>query len=88
MGKVNVRVGGRGYALACRDGEEERLAELAAGLDARAATLGARLGAMAEGRLLLSLALTLADELAERDAVLADAAARIDAVATALEAAA
>ena len=86
MGEVHVRVGGRGYALACRDGEEARLADLAAALDARAAALSARLGAMPEARLLLSLALMLADELEERDAALVEAAARVETVAMALEA--
>ena len=86
MAELVVRVGGRQYPLACHDGEETRLAELGRGLDARAAALTARLGTMGEGRLLIALAITLADELAEADAVLGQLAARIEGVADALEA--
>jgi len=88
MAELAVRVGGRHYALACRDGEETRLAELARALDARAAGLTGKLGAMGEGRLLIALAITLADELAEADTVIEQLAARIEAVADTLERAA
>lgn len=85
MGEAVVRVGGRAYSLPCRDGDEARIAELGQGLDARAAALTSALGAMGEGRLLIALAVTLADELAEAETALGDAAARIEAVAAALE---
>lgn len=85
MPDIDARIGGRSYRLACRPGEEARLTGLAAGLDARAAALTARLGPMAESRLLVMLALTLADELADAEAALGTAAARIEAAATALE---
>ncbi len=85
VGEALVRVGGRGYSLPCRDGDEARIAELGAGLDARATALTSALGAMGEGRLLIALAVTLADELAEAEGALGAAAARVEAVAAALE---
>ncbi len=88
MAELTVRVGGRQYALTCRDGEETRLAELARTLDARAAALTKSLGAMGEGRLLIALAITLADELHEADTVIEQIAARIEAVSDTLEASA
>lgn len=86
MAEVSVQVGGRAYTLSCRAGGEGRIAELAAGLDTRAAALNRTLGAMGEGRLLIALAITLANELAEAEAALAAAAARVEAAAAALEA--
>ena len=87
MAELTIRVGGRHYPLACRNGEETRLAELARRLDTRAAELTHTLGTMGEGRLLIALAITLADELAEADAVLEATTARVEAMAEALEAA-
>lgn len=63
MAEVAVVVAGRSYALACRDGDEARLRELAAEIAARADRLTATLGAMSEARLLLMSALMIADEL-------------------------
>lgn len=85
MAEVNVRVGGRAYALACREGGEVRLAQLAAAVDAEAAVLTQALGAMAEGRLLLSAALTLADRLDVAEAALSAAADQAERLAQALE---
>jgi cell division protein ZapA len=85
MAELTIRVGGRHYPLACRDGEETRLAELARGLDARVGELTRTLGTMGEGRLLIALAITLADELAEADTVLDQTVQRVEAMADALE---
>lgn len=63
MADVTVQVAGRSYALACRDGDEARVLELAADIAARADNLTRALGAMSEGRLLLMSALMIADEL-------------------------
>ena len=64
MGQVTVQIGGRGYPLACRDGEEAHLVELAAMFDAKTGQLGA-LGTMSETRLLLMAGLLLADEISD-----------------------
>jgi cell division protein ZapA len=65
MGQVAVTVNGRSYAVACDDGQEARIRELAQYLDAKVAGFVARLGQAGESRLLLLAALVLADELAE-----------------------
>lgn len=62
MAEVAVVVAGRSYSLACRDGDEARVAELAREIAACADRLTASLGAMSEARLLLMSALMIADE--------------------------
>lgn len=65
MGQITVSIGGRGYPLACRDGEEAHLGALAAHLQAKADELQASLGVMSEPRLLLMAGILVADELFE-----------------------
>ncbi|MGI4879941.1 MAG: cell division protein ZapA [Janthinobacterium lividum] len=65
MGQITVRIGGRGYALSCRDGEEDHLAALAAHLQSKADQLAGSLGSMSEPRLLLMAGILVADELFE-----------------------
>ena len=97
MGQINVDVGGKTYSLACRDGEEARLTQLAAHLDSKARDLSGALGQVSETRMLLMVGILVTDELFElRDsgkpaaggsdtAALGQLAARIDALASALE---
>lgn len=63
MAQVTVQIGGRSYALACRDGDEAHLEALAGDLASRAERLTGSLGQMTEARLLLMSALMVADEL-------------------------
>ena len=63
MGKVNVAIGGRTYALLCDDGEEAHITALAAHLQTKADALTTALGTMSESRLLLMAGLQIADEL-------------------------
>lgn len=63
MAQVNVEIGGRSYALGCRDGDEPHLRALTADLAHRADNLVGTLGTMSEARLLLMTALMVADEL-------------------------
>lgn len=65
MGQISVTVNGSTYQLACADGEEEHIAQLAHGIDARIAHLVASVGQVGEGRLLLMASLMIADELGE-----------------------
>lgn len=65
MGTVNVDIGGRSYALSCRDGDEAHLVGLAGGIAEKAQSLTLSLGTMTEARLLLMAALMVADELHE-----------------------
>ncbi len=66
MADVSVEVAGRAYRLSCADGEEPHLRRLAAAIDAEATALQRRLRMPPEeARLLLMVALTMADKAAE-----------------------
>lgn len=65
MAQLRLQVGGRGYDLACRDGEEEKLRALARMVDAKVAEAARAVGVGNEARVLLLAGLLLADELAE-----------------------
>jgi len=62
MPLVNVMVNARAYTIACDDGEEEHLRELAAHVDAKVKELLTSVGQVGETRLLLMAALLIADE--------------------------
>jgi cell division protein ZapA len=68
MAQVDVTINNRSYTLACADGEEARLRQLAEYVDNRVSKLTKATGMVGESRLLLLVALTLADELAEASA--------------------
>jgi cell division protein ZapA len=59
---VNVMVNGRAYTIACDDGEEEHLRDLAKMVDAKAREVLGSVGQVGDSRLLLMAALLLADE--------------------------
>ncbi|MFC0204906.1 cell division protein ZapA [Novosphingobium soli] len=61
MGNVTVSIGGRSHALACADGEEAHVQQLAQLIDEKARLSGAT--GQTEARMLLFAALMLADEL-------------------------
>jgi cell division protein ZapA len=65
MPLVNVMVNSRDYAIACEEGQEEHLKELAAHVDAKVGELAASVGQVGDGKLLLMAALVVADELFE-----------------------
>ena len=65
MAEVTVNVGGRGYAISCRDGEEAHLQMLAGMVDDKARVARQAVPGVTEARLLLFAALFLADELSE-----------------------
>ena len=68
MAEVDIRIGGRRYELACRDGDEDRLLTLATMVDGKAAEASHSMGGLNEVRQLLFAALLLADELSEERA--------------------
>ncbi len=75
MGQVAVAINGRTYRFACGDGQEARVAELSAYIQGKLNALGHELGRIGDERLLVMVALMLADELFEaRDAHQASAA--------------
>jgi cell division protein ZapA len=65
MPQISVTINGRQFRMACENGEEARLTNLAADLDARIATLRARFGEIGDTRLTVMAALAIADELSE-----------------------
>lgn len=94
MAEVEIMVGGRSYAIACRDGGEDHLRSIAAYVDSKAAEARAAVGDVNESRQLLFAALLLADEMAENAASTTDSgvasaldalADRVEAIAEALE---
>jgi cell division protein ZapA len=62
---VSVSINGRQYRMACEDGQEAHLAQLAQDLDARIQELRTRFGEIGDIRLAVMAALTVADELVE-----------------------
>ena len=73
MPEVDIRIAGKSYRIGCGDGEEARVAELAARIDAEATSLAQQMGQVTEARLLLMSSLLLADKLADAEAALAKA---------------
>jgi cell division protein ZapA len=65
MPLVNVMVNGRAYTIACDDGEEDHLKELAAHVDAKVRELLESVGQVGDQRLLLMAAVLITDELFE-----------------------
>jgi cell division protein ZapA len=74
MPLVNVMVNSRAYTIACDDGEEEHLKDLAAIVDAKAREVLGAVGQVGDARMLLMAALLLADEHHEMTAKLEDGA--------------
>ena len=67
MGKVNISVNGRKYALGCDDGEESRLSLLGDKLDQRVRDLANQFGQIGDLRLLLMAGITMLDDLEDAD---------------------
>lgn len=65
MGKVNLEINGRKYALGCDDGEEERLLRLGNSLNERVQSLANQFGQIGDVRLLVMAGIMMEDELAE-----------------------
>jgi cell division protein ZapA len=63
--QVNVTINGRQFRMACEDGQEGHLRELAQGLDERIVALRGQFGEIGDARLTVMAALMVADELAE-----------------------
>ncbi|MBC2666557.1 cell division protein ZapA [Novosphingobium flavum] len=64
MSNVSLHIGGRGFTVACAEGEEAHIAELGRMIDAKLHAMGGAAG-QSETRVLLFAALLLADELHE-----------------------
>ena len=65
MPLVNVMVNSRAYTIACDEGEEDHLRELAAHVDAKVKELLGSVGQVGDQKLLLMAAVLITDELFE-----------------------
>jgi cell division protein ZapA len=65
MSQVSVTINGRQFRMACEDGQEGHLMNLARDLDGRIEGLRAKFGEIGDTRLTVMAALTIADSLAE-----------------------
>ena len=65
MAQLKVSILGRSYEVACDDGQEAHLSRLGAYVDKRINELVAAVGEVGEARLLVMVALLLADELSD-----------------------
>jgi cell division protein ZapA len=74
MRQVAVTLNGRSYRFDCGDGEEARLAELAAFVKGRIEEIGRQFGNAGDERILLMAALLIADELWDARVALAEKA--------------
>jgi len=65
VAQVSVEVNGRPYVIGCEDGQEKRLTQLAAVVDAQIRQVARDVGPLGETRLMLMGALVMADDIAE-----------------------
>lgn len=77
MPEVDITIGGRTFAVACQDGEEQYLMTAAQMLDTEASALISQIGRIPEPRMLLMAGLMLADKTAGLEDRIAAADARI-----------
>jgi cell division protein ZapA len=68
MSQVSVTINGRQFRMACEDGQEGHLTDLARDIDERIEGLRKKFGEIGDTRLTVMAALTLADALSETDA--------------------
>ena len=65
MGQVSIKINDRDYDVACADGEEDHVTQLAAQVSTRVEQLVNSVGQLGEARMLLMACLVLADEVSE-----------------------
>jgi cell division protein ZapA len=65
MAQVTIEVNGHPYVVGCEDGQERRLTELAAAVDAQVRQVAMDVGPLGETRLILMGALVMTDEIVE-----------------------
>ena len=63
MSHINVTINGRQYRMACEEGQEARLLNLAESFEARIGSLRGKFGEIGDARLTVMAALTACDEL-------------------------
>jgi cell division protein ZapA len=85
MARVEVSLNGHPYGVACEDGQEARLREIAAFCDAKMKALGAGKQTASEVQLLVLTMLTMADQMFDMKSELAKVKSGTAMVDTALE---
>lgn len=65
MAQVDVEVNGQTFRIACEDGQEERLTDLASMVNGKVMDLASQVGQVGQHRLLVMAALVIADELVD-----------------------
>ena len=65
MAQVEITINGQSYRVACEDGQEQRLTDLARMVDAHVGDLVEQVGQVGHTRLLVMASLLVADELVE-----------------------
>ena len=68
MSHVNVTINGRQYRMACEEGQEARLLQLAESFESRIGSLRGKFGEIGDARLTVMAALTVCDELLDATA--------------------
>jgi cell division protein ZapA len=63
MSHVNVTINGRQYRMACEEGQERRLLQLAESMEGRIGELRGKFGEIGDARLTVMAALMITDEL-------------------------
>jgi cell division protein ZapA len=63
MNHINVTINGRQYRMACEEGQEARLLQLAEDFETRIGSLRGKFGEIGDARLTVMAALTVCDEL-------------------------
>ena len=67
MSHINVTINGRQYRMACEEGQESRLLQLAESFEARIGDLRGKFGELGDSRLTVMAALMMADELLDAE---------------------
>ncbi len=65
MASLTINICGRGYDIACEDGQQEHVIQLAHAIDVRAQAILHQVGQVGEARLLVMLCLVLQDDIGE-----------------------
>ena len=65
MAQVTIRINGYAYTVGCKDGEEKHLEAMAAEVNRRADAIRQTAGSAGETRMLMMVALSMADEIFE-----------------------
>jgi cell division protein ZapA len=65
MGQVTIRINGYAYTVGCKDGEEKHLESMATEVNRRMDVIRQAAGSAGETRMLMMVALSMADEIFE-----------------------